>query len=75
MPVTEASPCLSKGSVSSWRVGQVRCPTVEERGTQMALKEPLKKGFILGKGRGERGGKRDSIAYRPCIQALPYYLI
>ena len=41
----------------------------------MALKEPLKKGFILGKGRGERGGKRDSIAYRPCIQALPYYLI
>ena len=56
MPVTEASPCLSKGSVSSWRVGQVRCPTVEERGTQMALKEPLKKGFILGKGRGERGG-------------------
>ena len=33
-------PLSFKGSVSSWRVGQVRCPTVEERGPQMALKEP-----------------------------------
>ena len=45
MPVTEASPCPSKGSASSWGMGQVRYPTVEERGTQRAFERTLKKGL------------------------------